>query len=196
VLGQRDLLRVGVFLLVLPLVAVAVVARTRYRLACTRRLDPARVEAGANATVRLHLENVSRLPSGVLLMEDALPYALGGRPRFVLDKVEPQGARDVSYPVRSDVRGRYPVGPLSVRMTDPFGLCELQRSFASSDDLVVTPSSRRCRASGSAATGPPAASRAHGRSRPAAATTSRRASTGTATTCAGCTGAPPRAPAS
>ena len=68
VLGQRDLLRVGVFLLVLPLVAVAVVARTRYRLACTRRLDPARVEAGGNATVRLHLENVSRLPSGVLLM--------------------------------------------------------------------------------------------------------------------------------
>jgi uncharacterized protein (DUF58 family) len=139
VLGQRDLLRVGVFLLVLPLVAVAVVARTRYRLACTRRLDPARVEAGANATVRLHLENVSRLPSGVLLMEDALPYALGGRPRFVLDKVEPQGARDVSYPVRSDVRGRYRVGPLAVRLTDPFGLCELQRSFATADDLVVTP---------------------------------------------------------
>ena len=138
-LGQRDLLRVGVFLLVLPLVAVAVVARTRYRLACTRRLDPARVEAGANATVRLHLENVSRLPSGVLLMEDALPYALGGRPRFVLDKVEPQGARDVSYPVRSDVRGRYRVGPLAVRLTDPFGLCELQRSFATADDLVVTP---------------------------------------------------------
>jgi uncharacterized protein (DUF58 family) len=139
VLGQRDLLRAGVFLLVLPLVAVAVVARTRYRLSCTRRLEPSRVEAGVTATVRLHLENVSRLPSGVLLMEDTLPYALGGRPRFVLDKVEPQGARDVSYPVRSDVRGRYPVGPLAVRLTDPFGLCELQRSFATADDLVVTP---------------------------------------------------------
>ena len=139
VLGQRDLLRVGVFLLVLPLVAVAVVARTRYRLACTRRLDPARAEAGGTAIVRLHLENVSRLPSGVLLMEDTLPYALGGRPRFVLDKVEPQGARDVSYPVRPEARGRYRIGPLSVRLTDPFGLCELQRSFATADDLVVTP---------------------------------------------------------
>ena len=40
VLGQRDLLRAAVFLLVLPLVAVAVVARTRYRLSCTRSLDP------------------------------------------------------------------------------------------------------------------------------------------------------------
>jgi uncharacterized protein (DUF58 family) len=138
-LGQRDLLRVGVFLVALPLVAVAVVARTRYRLSCTRRVEPARVEAGRQATVRLHLENVSRLPSGTLLMEDALPYALGGRPRFVLDKVEPQGARDVTYPVRSDVRGRFRIGPLSVRMTDPFGLCELTRSFATADDLVVTP---------------------------------------------------------
>jgi uncharacterized protein (DUF58 family) len=138
-LGQRDLLRVGVFLVVLPLVAVAVVARTRYRLACTRRLEPARVEAGRPATVHLHLDNVSRLPSGVLLMEDALPYTLGGRPRFVLDRVEPQGARDVSYPARSEARGRFVVGPLSVRLTDPFGMCELSRSFASTSELVVTP---------------------------------------------------------
>jgi uncharacterized protein (DUF58 family) len=139
VLGQRDLLRAGVFIAVLPVAAVAVVARTRYRLSCNRRLDPARVEAGRVATVRLRLDNVSRLPSGVLLMEDALPYTLGGRPRFVLDRVEPRGVRDVTYPVRADTRGRYTVGPLAVRLTDPFGLCELTRSFASTDDLIVTP---------------------------------------------------------
>ena len=72
-------------------------------------------------------------------MEDALPYVLGGRPRFVLDRLEPNGVREVSYPVRADIRGRYRVGPLSVRLTDPFGLCELTRSFTSTDDLVVTP---------------------------------------------------------
>jgi uncharacterized protein (DUF58 family) len=97
------------------------------------------VEAGRPSTVRLRLDNVSRLPSGVLLMEDALPYVLGGRPRFVLDRVEPRGVREVSYPVRADVRGRYRVGPLSVRLSDPFGLVELTRSFASVDDLIVTP---------------------------------------------------------
>jgi uncharacterized protein (DUF58 family) len=138
-LGQRDLLRAAIFLLALPLAAVFVVARTRYRLACTRLLDPPRVGAGRPSTVRLHLDNVSRLPSGVLLMEDALPYALGGRPRFVLDRVEPKGVREVSYPVRAEVRGRYRVGPLSVLLTDPFGLCALTRSFAATDDLVVTP---------------------------------------------------------
>ncbi|MCW2777014.1 MAG: hypothetical protein JWN17_739 [Frankiales bacterium] len=138
-LGQRDLLRAAVFLLALPLAAVAVVARTRYRLSCSRSLEPARVQAGRPTDVRLVLDNVSRLPSGVLLMEDALPYTLGGRPRFVLDKVEPQGQRTVVYPVRSDVRGRFRIGPLSVRLTDPFGLVELARAFASVDELVVTP---------------------------------------------------------
>jgi uncharacterized protein (DUF58 family) len=138
-LGETDLLRAAVFLVALPLAAVFVVARTRYRLSCSRLLDPPRVEAGRPATVRLRLDNVSRIPSGVLLMEDALPYVLGGRPRFVLDRVEPQGVREVSYPVRADVRGRYRVGPLSVRLTDPFGLVELTRSFASTDELVVTP---------------------------------------------------------
>ena len=139
VLGQRDLLRAAVFLLVLPLVAVSVVARTRYRLACTRSLDPRRVEAGRPTEVHLRLDNVSRLPSGVLLMEDALPYALGGRPRFVLDRVEPHGVRDVTYSVTSEQRGRFRIGPLSVRLSDPFGLCQLPRAFASSDELVVTP---------------------------------------------------------
>jgi uncharacterized protein (DUF58 family) len=138
-LGQRDLLRAAVFLMFLPLAAVFIVARTRYRLACSRLLDPPRVEAGRPATVRLRIDNVSKIPSGVLLMEDALPYVLGGRPRFVLDRVEPGGVREVSYPVRADVRGRYRVGPLSVRLTDPFGLVELTRSFASTDDLIVTP---------------------------------------------------------
>jgi uncharacterized protein (DUF58 family) len=138
-LGQQDLLRIGVLLAGLPLASVFVVARTRYRLACSRRLQPIRVAAGQKAQVVLHLENVSRLPTGVLLIEDHVPYVLGSRPRFVLDRVQPRGVRDVAYPVRSDVRGRFPLGPLSIRLTDPFGMCELNRSFSARDHLIVTP---------------------------------------------------------
>ena len=137
--GQPDLLRVGIFLVALPLIAVAVVARTRYRLSCRRLLDPPRIAAGRPATVRLQLDNVSRLPSGVLLMEDRLPLSLGGRPRFALDRVEPGGSREVTYQVRAETRGRYAIGPLAVRLTDPFGLVELTRAFAQTEDLVVTP---------------------------------------------------------
>ncbi|GGU36942.1 DUF58 domain-containing protein [Streptomyces daghestanicus] len=139
VLGQSDLLRVGLLLAVLPLVCAAVLYRTRYRVAGSRRLTPARVPAAGEARVHLCVENVSRLPTGLLMLQDRVPYVLGPRPRFVLDRVEAGGRREVSYRVRSDLRGRYPLGPLQLRLTDPFGLCELTRSFSVQDTLTVIP---------------------------------------------------------
>ncbi|MEV0384563.1 DUF58 domain-containing protein [Nonomuraea sp. NPDC050643] len=139
ILGENDLFRIGVLVTALPLLAAMVVARTRYRLSCARRLDPPRAEVGGEATVTLRLENVTRLPTGLLLIEDTVPYALGVRPRFVLDRVEARGVREIDYRVRSDLRGRYTIGPLSIRIADPFGLVELTRSFTISDTLVVTP---------------------------------------------------------
>ncbi|MFI6497546.1 DUF58 domain-containing protein [Nonomuraea typhae] len=138
-LGEHDLLRIGVLVTALPLLAALVVARTRYRLSCARRLSPSRAEVGGEATVTLRLENVTRLPTGLLLIEDTVPYALGVRPRFVLDRVEAKGVREIDYRVRSDLRGRFTIGPLSVRIADPFGLVELTRAFTISDTLVVTP---------------------------------------------------------
>ncbi|MFE6865162.1 DUF58 domain-containing protein [Kitasatospora sp. NPDC057692] len=138
-LGQDALLRVGVLLAVLPLAAVLLLANTRYRVASGRRLTPHRAVAGQEARVHLRVDNVSRVPTGLLLLEDKVPYVLGPRPRFVLDRVEPRGHREVSYRVRSDLRGRYPLGPLQLRLSDPFGMCELNRSFAASDVLTVVP---------------------------------------------------------
>ncbi|MBX7548770.1 DUF58 domain-containing protein [Streptomyces sp. NPDC004232] len=139
VLGQSDLLRVGLLLAVLPLLCATVLYRTRYRVAATRRLAPARVPAAGEARVHLRMDNVSRLPTGLLMLQDRVPYVLGPRPRFVLDRVEPGGRREVSYRVRSDLRGRYPLGPLQLRLTDPFGMCELTRSFSAFDTLTVIP---------------------------------------------------------
>ncbi|GAA4625197.1 DUF58 domain-containing protein [Actinoallomurus vinaceus] len=139
VLGERDLLRAGLLVLSLPLLSVLVVSRTRYRLTCSRRASPARFPAGQEAQVHVLLENVSRLPTGILLLEDQVPYTLGGRARFVIDRIEPHGAREMAYRVRADVRGRYRVGPLTVRLADPFGLVELARSFSAADAITVTP---------------------------------------------------------
>ncbi|MFI7497252.1 DUF58 domain-containing protein [Streptomyces sp. NPDC049687] len=139
VLGQPDLLRVGLLLAALPLICAAVVYRTRYRVAGSRRLSPARVSAGSEARVHLRMDNVSRLPTGLLMLQDKVPYVLGPRPRFVLDRVEAGGRREVSYRVRSDLRGRYPLGPLQLRLSDPFGMCELTRAFSTYDTLTVIP---------------------------------------------------------
>jgi uncharacterized protein (DUF58 family) len=138
-LAEPDLLRIAVLLISLPLVSAWVVARTRYRLSSSRNLSSARTPAGQESAVTLRLENVSRLPTGLLLVEDRVPYVLGSRPRFVLDRIEPRGRSQVTYFVRSDVRGRYQLGPLAIRLTDPFGMCELVRSFSARDTLVVTP---------------------------------------------------------
>ncbi|MEV6328229.1 DUF58 domain-containing protein [Streptomyces sp. NPDC051909] len=139
VLGQADLLRVGLLLAVLPLVCVLVLHRTRHRVAASRRLAPQRVETSTEARVHLRMDNVSRLPTGLLMLQDHVPYMLGPRPRFVLDRVEAGGRREVSYRVRSDLRGRFPLGPLQLRLTDPFGMCELTRSFSAYDMLTVIP---------------------------------------------------------
>ncbi|MGA8113936.1 MAG: DUF58 domain-containing protein [Actinocatenispora sp.] len=139
ILGERDLLRVAVLLAVVPLLSAAAVARTRYQLHCSRIMEPHRVSVGATARVVLRLRNVSRLPTGTLLLEDRLPFALGSRPRLVLERLPGRAASSVAYTVRADIRGRYEVGPLVVRLTDPFGLCELTRAFPAVDKLTVVP---------------------------------------------------------
>jgi uncharacterized protein (DUF58 family) len=136
---EPDLVRVGALLVILPLVSGLIARRSRYRLSCSRRLDPPRVPAGQLSVVTVRVENVSRLRTSVLLAEDVTPYSLGARPRFVLDEIEPSGHRELSYQIRSDTRGKFTIGPLRVRVADAFGLVEISRSFSTTSTLVVTP---------------------------------------------------------
>lgn len=138
-LGQKDLLRVAILLASLPMVTLLLAARARYRVSAYRTITPSRVSVGQPATVSLQVENVGRIPSAMLLLEEQLPYALGTRPRFVLDRLGARWQRTINYPVRSDTRGRFSIGPATLRVTDPFGLVELTRSFETSDALLVTP---------------------------------------------------------
>lgn len=141
VLGQPSLVRVAVLVVALPLIAALVVGRGRHHLALGREVTPARVRVGQSATVRLRVvdERRSGLSRGVLLLEDEVPYVLGSRPRFVLAGLAAGVGRDLAYPVRSDVRGHFEVGPLHVRTRDPFGLVEVGRVFRGTAGVVVTP---------------------------------------------------------
>ena len=138
-LGQDDLLRVGALLVLLPLVTAYFLGRSRYRLGLVRTVSPIQVSVGQPARVQLDLTNDGRMPTGLLLLEEQVPYMLGTRPRFVVDRMGPQWRRSVAYVVRSDLRGRYPIGPMTVRVSDPFGLVEMNRTFRSTSALVVTP---------------------------------------------------------
>jgi uncharacterized protein (DUF58 family) len=138
-LGYQALIRVAVLLVALPLVAMAAIAGSRYRIACRRSLEPARVTMGNQAKIELRLENTARLPSAPLLVEDQVPYAFGSRPRFVLRRIQPGAARTLVYRVRSDSRGRFPIGPLSLHSADPLGLFEMTRAFTTRQLLTVAP---------------------------------------------------------
>lgn len=138
-LDYQPLLRIGVLMAALPIVAAVITGASRYRISCRRVLQPARVPVGASAQVHLRLQNAARLPSSALLVEDRLPYTLGSRPRFILRRIEPGGHRRVAYRIRSEHRGRYEIGPLTLRSADPLGLFELSRSFTAQHTLTVVP---------------------------------------------------------
>ena len=138
-LGYDALLRVGILAAAIPLLTALLLSKARYRLRADRSVVPGRVAVGDAATVSLQLANEGRLPMGLMLLEDRIPYALGTRPRFMVDHAGRRWVREVTYPVRSDTRGHYEVGPLSVRVSDPFGMIELVRTFSATTRLIVTP---------------------------------------------------------
>lgn len=139
VVGHSSVVRIGVLIAVLPLLTAWWVGRSRYRLALVRTVSPQLVVAGQPATVELTVANESRTPTGVLLLEERLPYVLGTRPRFVLEGLGHGWRRHATYQVRSELRGQFDIGPMSVRVTDPFGLVELGRTFHATTRLTVTP---------------------------------------------------------
>ncbi|GHG29292.1 MULTISPECIES: DUF58 domain-containing protein [Amycolatopsis] len=139
VLNERDLLRVAVFVVALPLLVAAFISATRLRIGATRTLRPQRVAVGGGSEVQLELWRSGRLPAGEILLEDGVPYALGSRPRFVVERLPHDRRVALRYPLQPVLRGIQQVGPLRATITDPFGLCEFERELIGHSRLVVVP---------------------------------------------------------
>lgn len=137
--GQRDVMRIGLLLLILPVLAAILVSRVRLRLSCERSVEPAQVQLGSPMRGQISIGQDGRLPAGILLLEDTVPRELGSRPRFLVDKADLSWRRIVEYPMLGRVRGRFSTGPLRVRTTDPFGLVQLDRQFVATNEVMVTP---------------------------------------------------------
>ena len=98
VLGQKDLLRVGLLLIALPVLTALVAHRSRYLLVLLARGHPDSRRGRADARpCRSTCENPGRVPTGLMLLEDQVPYVLGSRPRFVLDQLRPRWHRSMAY---------------------------------------------------------------------------------------------------
>src|SRR6478672_7572985 len=138
-LGIVDLARAGVLALAVPLLSALLVLRSRVRIANRRRAEPQRAVSGDSVVMHLTISNRSLLPTGSLMLEDQLPNQMRGNARFVLDGLFSRESRTVSYRMPHLPRGRYRAGPLHIRLTDPFHLVDVRRSFTATSEIVVSP---------------------------------------------------------
>ena len=138
-LGFPDVTRIGVLLISLPLFAALLIRNSAPSVGVTRRVHPSRLTVDQTARVEIVFENTSTRRSPVQLAEERMDYVLGDRPRFVLPRMEPGERREVTYAIRSHVRGRHQLGPLGLRVRDPFGLATVATALPGATEVTVLP---------------------------------------------------------
>jgi uncharacterized protein (DUF58 family) len=134
-LGEQALVQLAVFVLALPVISALTVTRERFRLASRRTLTPARLPRGDSADVLLEVSNADARPGGLWVLTEQVPADLGRSPRFVIDRLPSGETATFGYRVHGKRRGRHPLGPLRLRLVDPFGLVE--RSAVGTDTTVL-----------------------------------------------------------
>jgi uncharacterized protein (DUF58 family) len=121
-------------------VAIALVRLRRHRivLVATRTLQPARAEAGTPGRADLTLRNDGDRATGVLSATDAFD---GGRrvARFLVPPLARGETAEAAYRLPTGRRGIYVVGPLTVSVTDAFGVAEATVTATGIDRFVVYP---------------------------------------------------------
>jgi uncharacterized protein (DUF58 family) len=141
ILDERDLLRVGAFVALLPVLALLLVVHTRRAVRAERTLRPARLAVDGAVTGELRLRGGALL--GVLRLADTVPDAAGpaadAPPRFVVQRVPRGSGLRLRYALRPVLRGVHRIGPLRGQVTDPLGLAEFSRELVEAHRLVVLP---------------------------------------------------------
>ena len=137
--GSPDLHMVATGLAILPILAALFVHWSHIRVNAHRHLSSVRAFPGTKVVVSLTIENESRLTAPFLLLEDAIPPSLGRPARLVVTGIPPRNNETVSYSIHCRRRGRYSLGPLSIFITDPFGLARIRIESRQRNELIVYP---------------------------------------------------------
>lgn len=144
--GFAQLLFVACLLLGLPLIALAVVAVRRPRLAARREFAPRVVPAGSVTTVSVVVSNTAPGRSLPAVWWDRLPWHPWTTPAGALPALQARGPRfargnatTAQYDLAPPRRGVVPVGPLTVEVGDAFGLATCRVTLGEAELLTVTP---------------------------------------------------------
>src|SRR5438105_2899030 len=138
-IGSPDQHMLAVGIVFLPILAAVYVRWARVRVGIRRHLSPSRVFAGSRTVVDITVENLGRATTSFLLLEDAMPASLGRPARLVVTGVPARNKQTVSYGIVCRQRGRYRIGPLTIFVSDPFGLARVRLQTTGSSELLVYP---------------------------------------------------------
>ncbi|MBW3657246.1 MAG: DUF58 domain-containing protein [Actinobacteria bacterium] len=137
--GVPELQMGAVAMLVLVGLAVAYTLLASARLTARRGVHPPRLFHDAEGVVEVRLRNNGRFPTAILQVEDTAPTGIADGPRFVLRPLGPDATTSVRYRLHGRHRGRFTLGPLVVRLRDPFGIAARGHRFDVTDEVIVYP---------------------------------------------------------
>jgi uncharacterized protein (DUF58 family) len=145
--GRQELLFVACLLAALPVVALVFVRARRPRIAVSRSFRPNVIQAGETASVTLNVRNTASASSMPARWWDAVPWHPFATSEAWLPALLPRGPRFdgrgnsvvVGYDVRPPHRGVFDIGPVSIEVTDAFGLAMSRLVVDQAQSLTVTP---------------------------------------------------------
>jgi uncharacterized protein (DUF58 family) len=138
-LGALEMLVLGIAALTL-VVATALWLRLQEPpdLAVSRRVHPDRLHVGSEGRIDLLVENLGGRPTPLLAATDWFDEGRRAA-RFLVPPLAVGATARAAYRIPTRRRGRYRVGPLSVAVTDPFGVARRSAPSAGEAELVVRP---------------------------------------------------------
>lgn len=142
VISREELIVVGVMALLLSLGGLLVGRLRRPKVDVIRLFSPPVVAAGAVAHVALRLHNAGSVTTPALLWNDAIPWREKQEPQVLAPIRIGSVARRTStigYELHPPRRGLFPIGPLVVEYSDPFGMVRSLCAVGSADRLTVVP---------------------------------------------------------
>src|SRR6478672_5274574 len=139
VLDERDLLRIGIFAAVLPVIAMVAGSMRRLRLTASHLVTPVRLAPGTTGHVVLSVGNSGSSRTATLEISERPTADLTPGVRCLVPPLRPSHRAQTDYPLTASRRGRFVLGPPVVRVGDPFGLWEEPRTLATRTEVLVVP---------------------------------------------------------
>ena len=101
-------------------------------------MRPTRVHVGGDARVDLEVDDTGAADSPQLLLTDVFD---GGRraARFLVPALRRGQRARAAYRVPTNRRGRYTLGPITLTVTDPFGLARRSWVAGAADEVTICP---------------------------------------------------------